>query len=62
MKTYDTIQMLRRLAFGATLLTATALLPACDDDPAALDEELTTDPGTSVPKPCVSSVTIFSRA
>ena len=25
MKTYDTIQMLRRLAFGATLLTATAL-------------------------------------
>ena len=30
MKTYDTIQMLRRLAFGATLLTATALLPACD--------------------------------
>lgn len=48
MKTYDTIQMLRRLAFGATLLTATALLPACDDDPAALDEELTTDPGTSV--------------
>ena len=27
MKTYDTIQMLRRLAFGATLLTATALLP-----------------------------------
>ena len=28
MKTYDTIQMLRRLAFGATLLTATALLPA----------------------------------
>ena len=48
MKTYDTIQMLRRLAFGATLLTATALLPACDDDPAAPDEELTTDPGTSV--------------
>ena len=44
MKTYDTIQMLRRLAFGATLLTATALLPACDDDPAAPDEELTTDP------------------
>ncbi len=40
--------MLRRLAFGATLLTATALLPACDDDPAAPDEELTTDPGTSV--------------
>jgi len=48
MKTYDMILMLRRLAFGATLLTATALLPACDDDPAAPDEELTTDPGTSV--------------
>lgn len=48
MKTHNIIDFLRRMAFGGALLAAAVLLPACDDDPAAPDEELTTDPGTSV--------------
>lgn len=48
MKTHNIIDFLRRMAFGGALLAAAVLLPACDDDPAVPDEELTTDPGTSV--------------
>lgn len=48
MKTYPTIQILRRMAFCGLLLAAAALLPACDDDPAVPDEELSTDAGPSV--------------
>lgn len=47
MKTYDIIQILHRIAFGGALLAAVTLLPACEDDPAVPDEELSTDPGKS---------------
>ena len=48
MKTYDITHHLRRLVFGGLLLAAAALLPGCEDDPAVPDEEISTDPGTSV--------------
>ena len=41
MKTYDTIQMLRRLAFGATLLTATAEKTLSADSSSAMSSRVT---------------------
>lgn len=42
----NVMKLIRPLALGTALLSAAALLPGCDDDPAAPDEELRTDPGT----------------